>query len=176
MARAALATVVGTAPLVIVFGGRGLLGALLAVPAVAAALGAYRALGRAEVDGVVVARAGVLVRRTAFVPVRSLQSLALEATPFQRRRRLATIDLQIARGFGGGGDARLIDVDRGDAEHVLRRLAVAARRTAGGRPHDRGTHIRTPAGRVRRARYGSPGRGTRGSEPVVGGGFEPPKA
>jgi len=99
--------------------------AVVAGPAVAAALDAYRSLGWTVVDGVVVSRSGVLVRRTAWVPRERLQGLALTAGPFQRRARLATLDLQIARSPGVWGGPRLLDLDRATGERLQADLAAA---------------------------------------------------
>jgi len=125
LTRAAVFTMAATAAGVVAFGPPGLLLLLLALPAGALALDAYRSLGRAELDGIVVARTGVLVRRTAFVPADRLQSLALEENPFQRRLGLATVDLQIARSPGAWRGPRLVDVDRRDGEKALRELAAS---------------------------------------------------
>jgi putative membrane protein len=124
LVRAAVVMLLPTAVATVVAGPPGLLIALLGIPAVAAAVDAYRALGRAQVDDVIIARSGVLVRRTAFVPIRNLQSLALTATPFQRLSDLATVELQIARGRTWGGP-QLRDVDRRDGEATLARLETA---------------------------------------------------
>lgn len=124
LVRAAVITLVPTAAATVLLGPPGLLVALLGVPAAAAAIDAYRALGQAQVDGVVIGRSGFLVRRTAFVPIHNLQSLALTATPFQRLSNLATVELQIARGRSWGGP-ELRDVDRRDGEATLARLETA---------------------------------------------------
>lgn len=121
MARAAVVTLLPTAVATFFLGPTGLLVALIAVPAVAAALDGYRALGSAQANGMVIGRNGVLVRRTAFVPVRNLQSLALTATPFQRASDLATLELQIA----GARAPRLLDLDRGIGEAAVSRLEGA---------------------------------------------------
>ncbi len=99
--------------------------AVAAGPAIAAALDAYRSLGWAVADGVVVARSGVLVRRTAWVPRERLQGLALTASPFQRRAHLATLDLLIARSPGVWGGPRLLDLDRATGERLQAELAAA---------------------------------------------------
>lgn len=124
LTRALVCTVAATAGGIGALGAPGLALLLLAVPFGVLALAAYRSLGRAEVDGIVVARTGVLVRRTVFVPRDRLQSLALKESPFQRRLDLATVDLQIARSPGGWSGPRLVDVSRGDGEEALRNLAA----------------------------------------------------
>lgn len=123
LARAGVVTVLVTVPAVLLAWPRGAAAALVAVPAVLLALAAYRALGRGETDAHVVTRSGVLVRRTAAVGVHRIQSLQLRASPSQRRLRLATVDLQIARSPGVWGGPRLEDVDAADGEALVRRLA-----------------------------------------------------
>jgi len=123
LVRAGVATVAVTAGGVAWAGPRGLIAIAAAVPLARWALAAYRALGHAEHAGIAIARAGTLVRRTSFVPVERLQSLALSATIFQRRARLATLALQIP-GTGARSDPRWIDLDRTAGESALVRLAT----------------------------------------------------
>lgn len=123
LSRAAVVTVVPTAVAVGFLGPPGLLALLIAVPAVLGARSAYQALGEGEAGGVLVTRSGLLVRRTAYVPVGNLQSLALTASPFQRRAGLATVELQIPRSPGVWGGPQLLDVQRERADAVLARLA-----------------------------------------------------
>ncbi|HVL98240.1 MAG TPA: PH domain-containing protein, partial [Egibacteraceae bacterium] len=122
--RALVPVAVLTVAAFVAFHAVGLLALLLAVPAVAVALGSYRALGHAQLDDFVVARSGLLVRRTAFVPTARLQSLALTANPVQRWRRLATLDLQIARSPGVWSGPQLIDLDAGTGHDLLGELAA----------------------------------------------------
>ena len=124
LVRAVVVTVVTTAGLVVWAGPRGLLGLALAGPLIAWAVAAYRALGHGEHAGILVARSGALVRRTAFVPTDRLQSLELSAGILQRRVRLATLALQIP-GPGGYADPRWIDLDRRTGETLLGQLAEA---------------------------------------------------
>lgn len=97
----------------------GLTGAVLAVPA---ALAAYRALGWHADARVVLARSGWLLRRTTVTPAQAPQSVRVSMSPFQRRRRLATMHVEIARSRGAR-DPRLIDMARVDAERLQRTLA-----------------------------------------------------
>lgn len=99
----------------------GLLGVTAGVLAVPAALGAYRALGWHHDDRVVLARWGWLIRHTSITPVHSPQSLSVSSSPFQRRRDLATLHLEIAR-TRGAADPRLIDLLRHDADRLQRVL------------------------------------------------------
>lgn len=121
----------------------GLAAVLVAVPA---ALAAYRALGWHQDGRVVLARAGWLVRRTSITPVHAPQSVSVSSSPFQRRRDLATLCLEIAR-TRGAADPRLIDLLHEDAERLQRTLIdgqvprTAAHRPARA-PHDRGGDVR----------------------------------
>lgn len=122
--RAVVFTAVVTVPAVIGFGRPGLLALLAFGPALAAALAAYRALGHGQHGGVVLARSGALVRATSFVPVTRLASLALSASPFQRRTGLATLALQIPAA-SASGTPQLHDLDRGDGLELLLALSEA---------------------------------------------------
>lgn len=101
----------------------GLLGLATAAVAVPIALAAYAALGWYRDDEVVAARAGVLVRRTAVTPGLAAQSVTVRSTPFQRRRGLATLRLEIAR-TRGAGDPRLTDIAADDARRLQTDLAT----------------------------------------------------
>jgi putative membrane protein len=92
------------------------------------ALASYRSLGWAVEGDVVVARSGWLVRRLSVTPVGALQSVSLSSSPFQRRRGLATLHLEIARSRGAR-DPRLIDLAAADGDALLARLAAATVRT-----------------------------------------------
>ncbi len=122
--RAAGLVAAATAVGLVVQGWAGLLALLLAAPAVALALAAYRCLGHGRSGDMLVARAGVVVRRTSFVPRDRLQSLALRQSVFQQRRRLASLALQIARGRGARGDPRFIDLDERHASGLLETLTA----------------------------------------------------
>lgn len=116
---AAAATTAGAA---VSAGPAGLLAALVVVPLALLALAAYRSLGHAQVPGFVIARSGVLLRRTAFVPVDRLQVVALRAGPGQRRLRLATLRLHVARS-PAGRDPALVDLAVDDARALLAQLS-----------------------------------------------------
>ncbi|HEX6255707.1 MAG TPA: PH domain-containing protein [Euzebyales bacterium] len=125
LVRAATVTVALTAA-VWPFAGAG--AALVASAAVAVlgtlvALASYRSLGWAVEGDVVMARSGWLVRRLSVTPVGALQSVRLSSSPFQRRRGLATLRLEIARSRGGR-DPRLIDLTAADAGDLQARLAI----------------------------------------------------
>lgn len=99
----------------------GLLALLSAAVTVPAALVAYRALGWSVDAQVVTARAGLLVRRTTVTPIVAPNSVQVSRSPFQRRRDLATVRLEIAR--SGGRDPRLLDLGDRDADRLQRSLA-----------------------------------------------------
>jgi putative membrane protein len=129
MVRALVLTIVVTGAALVVWGSSGLVALLVAVPAVMIAEASYRALGHAELPGLVVTRAGWWVRRTAFVPESRLQTLALRATVLQRWRGLATLELHIARSPGLWSGPQMIDLDRELGRHLVHDLApVMARR------------------------------------------------
>lgn len=129
--RAILAVSVVTVATTLVWESAGLLALLLVVPGLAAAHSSYRALGHAELPGLVVVRAGWWVRRTAFVPESRLQTLALRASVLQRRRRLATLELHIARSPGVWSGPRMIDLDRDTGRDLVQDLAPLMARRAG---------------------------------------------
>ncbi|WP_370327233.1 PH domain-containing protein [Euzebya sp.] len=85
----------------------GLMGLAVGIPLAHAY---WRAIGRTEVEGVLVSRTGVLVRRRVHVPVGRVQRMAVQASPFQRRLRLADIEIGIARS-GGWAGPRMLEVD-----------------------------------------------------------------
>lgn len=95
--------------------------ALLALLPVALPLGpavgelSYRGLGWAEAGGVHHSRVGALSRRTAIVPAARVQSGAVVASWFQRRRRLATVRLDLA-----GAAVGVVDRDISECRALLR--------------------------------------------------------
>lgn len=123
MVRAVVITTILTAAATVLWGWPGLAGLLLIVPGIAIANDAYRGLGHLEAPGYVVVRAGWWVRRTAFIPEQRVQTLERRAGLFQRRRELATLDLQIARNPGVWRGPRMIDLDATDAGHLTLGLA-----------------------------------------------------
>lgn len=91
---------------------------LLPLPWLAAGW-AYRGRGWALPPGYVMARSGVMTRVTWIVPDRKLQTLHLRATPFQRRRGLATVVVDTA---AGGRQAAIIDLGEPSARRLLEAL------------------------------------------------------
>ncbi|HSK95297.1 MAG TPA: PH domain-containing protein [Euzebyales bacterium] len=118
----AVVAVIVAAGLVVLDVPLGLVGLLSAGAAFPAAFGAYRALGWRRDAEVVLARDGVFVRRTSVTPVHAPQSLSVTSSPFQRRRGLATLRIELAR-TGRARDPRVIDVGVRDAEQLQRTLA-----------------------------------------------------
>lgn len=110
-------------------GAAGLLAAALAVPL---ALGAYRNLGWADHGTHVVVAEGVVNRRTTLVEVNRLQTLETTATPFQRRRRLATLLLGIPRPPAQGRTPRALDLRQEAAGRLREELADRIRRPSRG--------------------------------------------
>ncbi len=96
---------------------------LLPLPWLAAGW-AYRGRGWALPPGYVMARSGVMTRVTWIVPDRKLQTLHLRATPFQRRRGLATVVVDTA---AGGRQAAIIDLGEPTARRLLHELTARIR-------------------------------------------------
>lgn len=99
--------------------------ALLAAVGFPLALVSYRNLGWYDDGTHFVVSEGLANRRTSFVEVDRIQEVETTATPFQRRRSLATLRLGIPRPLGAGRTPRALDL--GDAEAGRLREAVAAR-------------------------------------------------
>lgn len=132
LVRAALGTALVTAAALGLAGWpNGLLGLTVAVPLLPAALASYRALGWTTHGDAVVARSGWLVQRLSVTPAAALQSVRLRSSPFQRRRNLATLRLEIARSRGAS-DPRLLDLAASDGTALLHHLAQAAVARVGG--------------------------------------------
>jgi putative membrane protein len=102
----------------------GLLGLLSAAVTVPAALASYRALGWAQHHDAVIGRSGWLVQRLSVTPMLATQSARVASSPFQRRRGLATLHLEIARSRGAR-DPRLLDISLQDGASLQRTLAEA---------------------------------------------------
>jgi putative membrane protein len=103
--------------------------ALLPLVPVAAHL-KWRNLGYALLEDHVVTRAGFWTRTTYVVPYYRVQTVVESATVFQRRRRLATLLVDVAGSSGlTGSQPRALDVDGDRAselrETIERRLGIA---------------------------------------------------
>lgn len=98
--------------------------AALVLVAVALARGeaAYRGLGQARADGVVHSRSGAWTRHRTMVPDGRVQSGAVTATVFQRRRRLGDVRLDLA-----AGSVRVIDRDVDEARTLVERTLAGVR-------------------------------------------------
>ena len=91
--------------------------ALMAVPAAAVAgVAAYRGLGHALDEGVLIARSGAFIRHTVVVPLGRAQSGRVRSSPLQRRAGLATLLVDLA---GQGRPARVVDESAAVAEQLL---------------------------------------------------------
>ncbi|MDP8956198.1 MAG: PH domain-containing protein [Actinomycetota bacterium] len=96
----------------------------------------WRSLGHTVRADMAVTRGGVLVRRTAFVPLENLQHLALSVSPLQRLLDLGTVRMHVPRAV-----AAAIDVSHNRAEQ---RFGVLAGALVGDAAHPKG--VRTASG------------------------------
>jgi putative membrane protein len=94
--------------------------------------GAWRGLGWAEEASHAAFREGIMKRQTTLVPLSRLQSVDVVSTPFQRRRGLATLRIQVARP-SLESDPRALDLDEEVAGSLRTRLLEGARRARGER-------------------------------------------
>lgn len=103
--------------------------AALLVPAWFFARAEYRARAWGRSPGYSMVRGGVLTRTNAVIPDRKVQTLHLQANPFQRRLGLATLLIDTA---GGGRAAQAVDLPQDTAHPLLLALArdAEAQRTA----------------------------------------------
>ncbi|HEX2090470.1 MAG TPA: PH domain-containing protein [Actinomycetota bacterium] len=72
----------------------------------------WRSLGHTIDADMAVTRGGVLVRRTAFVPLKNLQHLALSVSPLQRLLDLGTIRMHVPRAAAAAIDVSQIRADQ----------------------------------------------------------------
>ncbi len=93
-------------------------GGLVGLSGLALAAASYRALGWSDRDDCLLVREGIANRRTSIVPVSRLQEVATRASPFQRRRGLATLHLRVARPPGRGFAPRGLDMGEEDAARL----------------------------------------------------------
>lgn len=106
----------------------------LLIPAWFLARAQYRARAWARPEGYAIVRGGVLTRANFVIPERKIQTLHLQANPFQRRLELATLMIDTA---GGGRVGRAVDLHHHTAQPLLLDLArdaEIARRAALQRP------------------------------------------
>jgi len=90
-----------------------------------AAYARFRALGYAEQGQFVLARAGVWTRRIWVVPHSKVQFVSVSQSPFQRRLKLANLEVQTA-GSRVIKEARVIDLPAAEAEALQDALADRA--------------------------------------------------
>ena len=95
------------------------------VLALGAAYARFRALGYAEQGQFVLARAGVWTRRIWVVPDSKVQFVSVSQSPFQRRLKLANLEVQTA-GSRVTKEARVIDLPAAKAEAMQDALADRA--------------------------------------------------
>ncbi len=99
--------------------------AALLVPAWFFARAEYRARAWGRTAGYALVRSGVLTRTNAVIPDRKVQTLHLQANPFQRRLGVTTLLIDTA---GGGRAARAVDLPGDTAHSLLLTLARDAER------------------------------------------------
>jgi putative membrane protein len=119
--RATLPVLLVSVPFAVLFFPSGLAAFLLALPA---ALWGYlrcRTAGQGLRGDRLVLRFRRLARTTVVVPRRRLQSRGYSVSPFQRRKGLATLEVEVASGSGGAA-FRLADVEAAPAVNLVERL------------------------------------------------------
>jgi len=125
-----------------------ILGLLVLVPP--AAHLKWRHLGYALTDDYVITRHGFWSRTTKIVPYHRVQTVADTQTIFQRRRRLATLRVDVAGSRSlVGDDSKAVDIDRAVAaelreeigDRLLAALAEAGDRRRDSVPVDPGTTV-----------------------------------
>jgi len=103
----------------------GLFVLLLTLPAALYVLLRHRAAGYGLDGDRLVLRFRRLARTTVVVTRVRLQSRALSTSPFQRRKGLATLTVEVASGSGGAA-FRLVDMDLRAVEAAIEALAARA--------------------------------------------------
>ena len=105
------------------------LGLLLALPAALYGLLRYRTAGYGLDPNRLVLRFRRLARTTVVAPRGRLQSRGYSVSPLQRRKRLATLEVEVASGSSGAA-FRLVDVDEETAKGLVEALSERAARAA----------------------------------------------
>lgn len=127
--RAALPALLLAAPFAVLFFPWSLFVLLLTLPAALYGLIKYWAAGY-DFDGDrLVLRFRRLARTTVIVTRARLQSRVLSTSPFQRRKKLATLRVEVVSGSGGAA-FRLADMDAGAVEAAIEALSARAGATA----------------------------------------------
>lgn len=127
--RSALPVLVLTVAYAVLLFPWGLVGLLLVVPAALYGLLRYRAAGHGFDDDRLVLRSRRLARTTVVALRGKLQSCGYSISPFQRRKELATLEVQVASGSGGAA-FHLADVEAETAESLIEALSERASSTA----------------------------------------------
>ncbi|MGD8867315.1 MAG: PH domain-containing protein [Gemmatimonadales bacterium] len=126
--RAAL-VIVASAALAIAVDPAGLVLLLGLVPAWFLATLHYRHLGHARAGSYVLVREGLWTRRSYVVPIRKIQALHFNQTPFQRRLRLGTLAVDTAGNPVDWHSPRSIDLGADYGRDLMESLAAEVRRT-----------------------------------------------
>ena len=119
--RAALPVLLVSAPFAVFFFPFGLAAFLLSFPAVLYGFLRYRAAGQGLDGDRLILRFRRLARTTVVVPRGRLQSRGYSVSPFQRRKGLATLEVEVASGSGGAA-FRLADVEAGSTVNLVEHL------------------------------------------------------
>jgi putative membrane protein len=127
--RSALPVLVLTVSYAVLLFPWGLVGLLLVVPAALYGLLRYRAAGHSFDDDRLVLRFRRLARTMVVAPRGKLQSRGYSISPFQRRKELATLEVEVASGSGGAA-FHLADVEAETAESLIEALSERLTRTA----------------------------------------------
>ncbi|MDX6382264.1 MAG: putative rane protein [Rubrobacteraceae bacterium] len=127
--RSALPVLVLAAPYAVLFFPWGFAALLLVVPAALYGLLRYRAAGYGLDGDRLLLRFRRLARTTVVSPRGRLQSRGYSVSPFQRRKGLATLKVEVASGSGGAA-FRLVDMEAEDAEELVEALSPQTARTA----------------------------------------------
>ena len=112
--------------------------AVAILPAVALGIDRYRSLGHAFINGRISLRGGSIARRHTIIDPGAVASYRVGSTPFQRRRGLCTLNVNLGRGAGGGtgldiGESQVVDLLH-EAEPALMAQFGATRHSPERRP------------------------------------------
>ncbi len=124
--RSSVPALLVAAPLAFFLFPWGLLALTLVPPAALYGLVRHRAAGYALSEDRVVLRTRRLARTTVVAPRERLQSRGYSVSPIQKRRKLATLELEVASGRGGAA-FRLVDLAGGAARGLVDALSARSR-------------------------------------------------
>ncbi len=128
--RSSLPALVVAAPLAASLFPWGLLALLIVPPAAVYGLVRHRAGGYALSEDRIVLRTRRLARTTVVAPRERLQSRGYSVSPIQKRRDLATLEIEVASGRGGTA-FRLVDLADGAARGLVESLSARSGRPEG---------------------------------------------